>query len=189
MSARIRLAPASSVLVLAASMMLGTTARLSASPIETPFTYSTYGSVDSFGVDGPPILVYQGVPYATATTAGSFDIGGFTVAGSESSTYSNVPVHIAFRIQSIDGAYPSVNQTPVNIEAFLSASIVNGEIKSLSVAIPPFGTTPEDVLPYPTSVTPFGSATTTVISRSPAGPTDRSTPCSTSSRSPSRRRC
>jgi hypothetical protein len=158
MSARMRLATTSSAVTLAALMMLGTTARLSASPIETPITYSTYGSVDGFGVDGPPILYFQGVPYSSLTTGSSFNLGKFAVAATPeagSATYTNVPFHIAVRVQSVDGSAVNPNDTPVTLSGTLSAVLTDGQITSLNAHFAPPVALPGGAGPYPTWTNPF----------------------------------
>jgi hypothetical protein len=158
MSARMRLATTSSAVTLAAWMMLGTTATLSASPIETPIAYSTYGAVDSVGVIGDPVLVFQGVPYATLTTGGTFDIGKFTVAatpGDGTANYTNIPFQIVLRAQAIDGSAPSPNETPIILQGTLSAVLTGGKIDSLTATFPTYSSDPANPPPFPTSVTPF----------------------------------
>lgn len=160
MSARMRPATTSSAVTLAVLMMLGTTARLSASPIATPISYSTSGSVDSFGVVGEPIVVYQAVQYGTTTTGSTFDLGQFKVAsnaGSGSATYTNVPFQIALRIQSVDGAAPSpnTNDTPVLLQGTLSAVVTDGQLVSLSTMFSNTGGGSGDPPPYPSTIAPF----------------------------------
>jgi hypothetical protein len=147
-----------SAVTLAALMMLGITPRLSASPIETPVTYATYGSVDGFGVDGPPILTFQGVPYASLTTGSSFDLGHFAVAATPeagSATYTNVPFHIALRVQSVGDEAPSPNDTPVTLSGRLNAVVTDGQITSLSAMFSPPMQSPGGGAPFPTWVNPF----------------------------------
>ncbi len=83
MSARMRLMPTASAAILAIVLMLGAVPRVSAVPI----AYNTYGSIDSFGVQGEPVLIFQGVPYGTLTTGNSFDIGKFTTPDSITGFY------------------------------------------------------------------------------------------------------
>jgi hypothetical protein len=159
MSAWMQFAARSSVAALAAWMMLGAaSARVSASPIETPVHYSTYGSVDSFGVDGQPVVVYQGVQYGTLTTGGSFSLGQFSVAATSdggSATYTDIPFQIALRVQSLGGSAPSPNQTPAILQGTLSAVITDGKIDSLTAKFPTYPSSSDDPPPYPSSIAPF----------------------------------
>lgn len=160
MSARMRLATTASALTLATVMTLGTTTRLHASPIQSPISYSTSGSVDSFGVVGEPIIVYQGVQYGTTTTGDSFNLGQFIVAsngGSGSATYTDVPFQIAMRVQSVDGAAPSpdTNDTPVLLQGTLSAVVTDGRIVSLSAMFSNTAGGSGDPPPYPSTIAPF----------------------------------
>lgn len=158
MSARMHHAATSSVVAIAALMMLGTSARLSASPIETPISYSTSGSVDSFGVSGQPIVIFQGIQYGSLTTGSSFSLGQFSIAatpGGGSATYTDIPFQIALRVQSVAGAAPSPNDTPVQLTGTLSAVLTDGQITSLttrfSLSTAFGGAQPS----YPSSIMPF----------------------------------
>jgi hypothetical protein len=149
----------SSVAALAAWVILGAAAAsVSASPIETPIHYSTYGSVDSFGVNGQPIVVYEGVQYGSLTTGSTFNIGKFSVASTSeggSATYTDIPFQIALRVQSLDGSAPSPNQTPAILQGTLSAVITDGKIDSLTAKFPTFPSSSDDPPPYPSSIAPF----------------------------------
>jgi hypothetical protein len=140
-------------------MILGVAAGgVSASPIETPVHYSTYGSVDSFGVDGQPIVVYQGVQYGSLTTGGAFSLGQFSVASTSeggSATYTDIPFQIALRVQSFDGSAPSPNQSPVVLQGTLSAVLTDGKIDSLTAKFPTYPSSSDDPPPYPSSIAPF----------------------------------
>jgi hypothetical protein len=102
--------------------------------------------------------VFQGVPYASMTTGSSFTLGKFGVAatpdGDGSATYTNVPFHIAFRVQSLDGAAPSPNDTPVTLSGRLNAVLTDGQITSLTAQFT-HAQVPGGPPPYPTTVNPF----------------------------------
>jgi hypothetical protein len=149
--------------IAALGLMFGTMTPAQASPIQTPVTFNTIGSVDTFGVTGTPVVTFQGVSHGTMTTGSSFSLGQFQIAAppaGTSSTYLNIPFQILFKAESVGGAAPSPNETPVILSGWLNGRVSSADGSTLSESnlkvffnAPVY--TPESYPPYPTTVLPF----------------------------------
>ena len=103
-------------------------------------------------------VIFQGVNNGTLTGGQPFNLGQFVVIPpptGTTTTYTNVPFEIAFNENTLNGAAPSPNGTPVVLHGFLSGTIGPGSSTRFNAYINPvmFPTFVDP--PFPTSIDPF----------------------------------
>jgi hypothetical protein len=137
-------------------------AQARASQIQTSVTYNTIGSVDGFGVTGTPVVSYQGVSNGSMTTGSAFNLGSFQISAPPAgtiSTYLNIPFQILYKVESVGGAAPSPNDTPVVLTGFLEGKVSSTDGVTASPDLKVFFNspvyTPDNYPPYPTTILPF----------------------------------
>ncbi len=111
----------------------------------------------SAGIDGAPVISFQGVNNSTLTTGQPFNLGQFVVApmpAGTSTTYSNTPFQIAFTEHTVNGAAPSPNATPVVLDGWLSGTVSANSSSNIHMYIDGFITSVNGS-PFPTTVPAF----------------------------------
>ncbi len=122
--------------VLALGLIAWTASGAQADPL---VTYETSGSIDSTGLDGTPVISFNSVNSGqnnSFNAPSNFSLGSFQVAAlpdGQTTTYTNTPFHITYLVDTINGAAPTPNQTPITIDGTLNGSI-NGSRNSSVVA-------------------------------------------------------
>jgi len=112
-----------------AVMALGLVAsgmKAQASPV---VNYSTSGTIDSSGVTGTPVISFNSVLNSAFDSPSSFSLGDFQVAAlpsGQTTTYTNTPFHITYLVNTIDGAAPKPNDTPLQVSGVLNGSLTGG---------------------------------------------------------------
>jgi hypothetical protein len=110
--------------------------------------YSTSGQINTTGVSGPGIISFIPVSTNQFNAPSAFSLGDFQVAalpGGVSTTYTNTPFHITFLANTVNGATPNPNETPLQLSGTLNGTVTGG---SQSAVVAKF-----DPLPNPSFVT------------------------------------
>ncbi len=90
------------------------------------------------GIDGMPVISFQGVNNGTLTDGQPFSLGQFVVApmpAGTSTTYTNTPFQIAFTEHTVNGAAPSPNATPVVLDGWLSGTVSANSSSDIHIGI------------------------------------------------------
>ena len=117
--------------VLGLAALVSGGANVLASPIQATIGYETTGTVETKGMSGTPVVSFAGVDGGTVTTNGNnlFDLGHFVIGTptpGTTTTYTNTPFTIKFLEQTVNGALPSPNNTPVEIDGIINGTIAAG---------------------------------------------------------------
>jgi hypothetical protein len=109
-----------------AVMVLGLFAQAQGVLASPVVNYSTSGSIDSSGVTGTPVISFNSVLNSSFASPSSFSLGDFQVAAlpdKQMATYTNTPFHITYLVNTVDGAKPDVNETPIQVSGVLNGTI------------------------------------------------------------------
>jgi len=129
-------------------MALGLTAWTASDAQADPIiTYSTAGTIDTTtGISGVgPAISYIPVTENTVNAPSALSLGSFQVAGltgTQTTTYDNTPFKISFFVNSIGGATPDPNETPITISGVLNGTITG---KNQSTVVAKFDTPTKSV--------------------------------------------
>jgi hypothetical protein len=107
-------------------------------------SYSTSGTIGLTGVTGPNIISFNSVATGDYDAPSSLSLGEFLVAPlapGVSSTYTNTPFSITYLTNSIDGAPPVPNQTPITITGTLSGTVTGSGQSNVVATFNPLSTT------------------------------------------------
>jgi hypothetical protein len=110
-------------LALAMGLVFCTAASGEASAI---INYSTAGSIDSTGVSGPGVISFVPVTSGLFNSPSAFSLGDFQVAplpDGQTTTYTNVPFHITFLANKVNGTAPDPNETPIQVSGVLNGTV------------------------------------------------------------------
>jgi len=91
--------------------------------------YDTSGSIDSAGVSGPGVISFIPVNNGSFNAPSSLSLGDFQVAAlpeGQTTTYTNTPFHITYLVNTVNGAAPDPNETPIQVSGVLNGSITGG---------------------------------------------------------------
>lgn len=103
--------------------------------------YSTSGSIDTTtGVTGSPVISFDSVQNNTFSSPSAFSLGQFVVANlpdGQSTTYTNTPFSITFLANTVDGATPSPNQTPIVVTGELNGTITGANQSDVEATFDP----------------------------------------------------
>lgn len=141
----------------AAALGQGFCSEAKADAIRTEVVFSTSGSIATTGVSGTPLVSFQGAS-GTLTTGTPFDLGRFVIAAPSagaSTTYTNTPFSVRFMEQSVGGATPYPNQTPVVLDGWLNGTITAGATPHLLANFNVRIFNLEDGPSFPTVIEPF----------------------------------
>jgi len=96
-------------------------------------SYDTSGSIDSTGVSGPGVISFIPITSNSFNSPSGFSLGEFQVAAlpAGSTTYTNTPFHITFLVNTVNGAAPDPNETPVQVSGVLNGTITGGDQSSV----------------------------------------------------------
>jgi hypothetical protein len=92
--------------------------------------YSTAGSIDSAGISGPPIISFVPVSNGSFNSPSAFSLGDFQVAAlpaGQTTTYTDVPFHITFLANTVNGSAPNPNETPIQVSGKLSGTVTGSD--------------------------------------------------------------
>jgi hypothetical protein len=97
-----------------------------AAPMQADFTYQTIGVVGlASGSDGVPIS-FHGIDSGSSPSSTPFSLGDFEI-GALPQGYGtkavDLPFTIIFRINTVDGATPQINETPALIKGWLTGTL------------------------------------------------------------------
>ena len=126
--------------VLALGLIAWAASRAQADPL---VTYESSGSIDPTGVSGTPVISYNSVNSGQNNSfdaPSNFSLGSFQVAAlpdGQTTTYANTPFHITFLVDTINGAAPTPNQTPITINGTLNGSITGAGNSSVVAQFDP----------------------------------------------------
>ncbi len=98
-----------------------------ADPIQA--TYSTTGTIGTTGIDGTPILSFQGVTNGSLTVGQPFSLGNFIVAtpaGGGTTTYET-PFQITLNVTASTGDPALPSATPVVLDGVISTESIGGK--------------------------------------------------------------
>ena len=112
-----------------AVMVLGLFAQAQSVLASPVVNYSTSGSIDSSGVTGTPVISFNSVLNSSFESPSSFSMGDFQVAAlpdKQSTSYTDTPFHITYLVNSVDGAKPDVNETPIQLSGVLNGTVSGG---------------------------------------------------------------
>lgn len=167
-----RMTAAFPVIVATASLTLVLAPASQADPIQV--TYSTAGVVGEVsldgapvinwpsnlgpsGIEGTPVISFQGISNGTLTTGQPFALGQFVVGSMPSgmsTTYEHVPFQIAFTEHTVGGAVVPSNGTPLILDGFLNGTLTAGASPQLNLNFDTFSFNPEQGPPFPTNIVP-----------------------------------
>jgi len=174
-----RMKSAPGAFIVALAFTLGLSSRVHADPIRV--TYSTTGVVGatsldgspvvywpdspagsqtpggSVGIVGAPVISFQGVSNGTLVAGQPFNLGQFVVStmpDGTSTTYNHTPFQIAFTEQTINGAAPSPNGTPVVLDGWLSGTVNAHSPLELQLGLNGFDI-PVQGTPFPMTIPAF----------------------------------
>lgn len=103
--------------------------------------YSTSGSIDTAtGVTGSPIISFDSVQNNSFSSPSSFSLGQFVVANlpeGQTTSYSNTPFSITLLVNSVDGATPVPNQSPIVVTGELNGSITGSNQSNVQATFDP----------------------------------------------------
>ena len=88
--------------------------------------YSTSGTVGLTGITGPNVISFNSVAASSYDAPSNLSLGDFLVAPlapNISVTYDRTPFSITYLTNSIDGAPPVPNESPITITGFLSGTV------------------------------------------------------------------
>ncbi len=111
----------------------------------------------SVGIVGSPVISFQGVDNGTLMTGQPFNLGQFVVSSmpaGTSTTYNHTPFQIALTEQTINGAAPSPNGTPVVLDGWLSGTVSAHSPLELQIGINVWNT-PVQGTPFPMTIPAF----------------------------------
>lgn len=120
--------------------VLGLNSVTRADPIQTQATYTTMGTIGSTGIDGTPIVSFQGVSNGSLTTGQPFSLGEFVVAsqpGGATTTY-DTPFQITFTVTNASGDPALPQATPVTLDGVVSTNSI-GLVAAFLVGAEPAG--------------------------------------------------
>ncbi len=105
-------------------------------PVTAEMQYRTSGAVGTTGITGPNIISFVPETSGAFMAPSSFSLGTFVVGNQPAgmtTTYNNTPFSITFDTLKVNGAQPTVNESPITITGVLNGSI-NGPSQSDVVA-------------------------------------------------------
>jgi hypothetical protein len=115
----------------------------SSSQASAIINYSTAGSIDSSGISGPGVISFVPVSNATFNTPSAFSLGDFQVAplpAGQTTTYTNTPFHITFLANTVNGAAPDPNQTPIQVSGVLNGTVTGSNETEVVATFNPVST-------------------------------------------------
>jgi hypothetical protein len=110
-------------LAVALALGVASASAVQAAPI---ISYSTSGAVGLTGIDGPNVISFNSVATGEYDAPSSLSLGEFLVAPlapGVSVTYDHTPFSITYLTNSVDGAAPTPNESPITINGFLSGTV------------------------------------------------------------------
>lgn len=112
---------------------------------DTIISYDTSGSIDSSGVSGPGVISFNSVMNGSFNSPSSLSLGDFQVAAlpsGQSTTYKDTPFHITLLVNTVNGAAPSPNETPIQVTGVLNGTVTGGDQSDVVAKFDPI-TTPK----------------------------------------------
>jgi hypothetical protein len=120
------MAPGASADVIDVTAAQAEAAAAAATPVVSDMMYSTSGSIGMTGVTGANVISFIPEAASAFTTPSAFSLGTFVVGylpPGAKTTYDKTPFTITYTALKVNGAEPTVNQSPVVISGFLNGTV------------------------------------------------------------------
>jgi hypothetical protein len=158
--------------VMALGLVTGTTSVVKADPT---VTYDTSGAVGTTGITGSNVISFVPITFNSSTGGSSttpssntfdapsnFSLGYFQVGQLDpgvTTTYNNTPFSLTLHFDSVNGATPTPNATPITISGVLNGTVSGSDVSSVTatfntpVNTPAAGATVNSASSTPTQLT------------------------------------
>jgi PEP-CTERM motif len=115
-----------------------------ADPIPSQMTFTTTGPIGTTGVDGAPMLSFEGVTSGSLTTGTPFNLGTLVISPPTTgawSTYAETPFQINVTIDSLNGQPLTNGPASFAIDGAINTTTNQGLQASLNIFAPASGST------------------------------------------------